>query len=286
MLKLLPSRLAAMHSLLPEFGPKAGGLSGHLTPNVTPRKRVGLLLGCVQRVFFPQVNAATVRVLTAAGCEIFIPESQGCCGALATHVGREEDSLDAARKLIGTFDDLNLDYIVTNAAGCGSNLKAYGHLLRDDPVYRDRARIFASKCRDVSEVLAELAPLHFRQPLKLRAAYQDSCHLLHAQGIRTQPRSLLKSIPGLELVDLPESNACCGSAGVFNLLQPETAQTLGARKASLVMNASVEALISGNPGCLLQISKELRRSGIRIRTYHYVEVLDAAMGAEKNSLPG
>ena len=275
LLRLLPERLQAMHELLPDY--EYASCSEHVMPVGTPRRRVGLVIGCVQRVFFNRVNAATVRVLAAEGCEVFAPQSQGCCGALATHVGREEESLEAARQMIDIFEKLNVDDIAINAAGCGSNLKSYGHILRDDPQYAERAKQFAAKCRDVSEILSSLEPTAERHPVKLRAAYQDSCHLLHSQGLRTQPRSLLRGIPELELVELPESHVCCGSAGVYNLLEPATAHQLGERKAAHVVRAKSEALISGNPGCMLQISKELRRMNRSIPTCHFIEVLDASI---------
>ena len=281
LVRLLPPRLQQMDSLLPPIRAPLQGFS-HASKTAArgeARLKVGMVLGCVQRVFFDSINAATIRVLSAEGCDVHTPPQQGCCGALATHVGREEQSLASARKLIDQFDGLDLDYIVVNAAGCGSNLKEYGYLLRDDPAYAERARRFAAKCKDISEILTMLSPQAERHPLAIKAAYHDSCHLLHAQQIRTQPRSLLKAIPGLELVELPESNLCCGSAGVYNLVQPEAAHTLGQRKADLVAGSHAEVLISGNPGCLLQITKELRGKGQSVRAFHFIEVLDASLRA-------
>jgi glycolate oxidase iron-sulfur subunit len=283
LLRFFPSRLQSMHELLPELGSESSSFPEYVTPIGVPRRRVGVLLGCVQRVFFSGVNAATIRVLAAEGCEVFIPRDQGCCGALSTHVGREDESRQFARRLIDTFEGLNVDDIAINAAGCGSNLKAFAHLLRDDPQYAERAQRFAAKCKDISEILASLTPVAMRHALKIRAAYQDSCHLLHAQGLRTQPRSLLQGIPGLELIELPESNTCCGSAGVYNLLEPEAARALGERKAAHVARANADVLISGNPGCLLQIGRELRRADHAISTYHFIEILDASIqGRELN----
>jgi glycolate oxidase iron-sulfur subunit len=193
-----------------------------------------------------------------------------------THTGREEEALDAARRLIDSFEPLNLDYIVSNAAGCGSNVKQFGHLLRDDPAYGSRAADFAAKCRDISEVLVELGPRARRYPLPMRIAYQDSCHLLHAQGVLNPPRALLRSIPGIEIVELPDTG-CCGSAGVYNLMEPETAHALGARKARTVAETGADALVSANPGCLLQIANELRRMGKQLPAFHLVELLDASI---------
>ena len=279
LVKLLPKRLEQMDALLP---PLEAPFQGFNYPQVvkakgSTRMKVGAVLGCVQRVFFDRINAATIRVLQAEGCEIHIPRQQGCCGALASHVGREEQSLQSARALIDSFAGADLDYIVINAAGCGSNVKEYGYLLRDDPGYAERAKAFAAKCRDISEILAMLPPVAERHPVKIRAAFHDSCHLLHAQQLKTPPRALLKSIPGLELVELPESTICCGSAGVYNLVEPETARELGERKARHIERSEAEVLVSGNPGCLLQISNELRKKGRSIPTKHFIEVLDASI---------
>jgi glycolate oxidase iron-sulfur subunit len=277
-MKLLPERLRQMDALLPPLPPPWGI---HRKPAVyharsTARLKVGLVLGCVQRVFFDSINESTIRVLQAEGCEIAIPP-QGCCGALATHVGREKDSLESARVMIDSFDGLDLDYIVVNAAGCGSNLKEYGYLLRDDAQYAEKARKFAGKCRDISEILTMLKPQAERHPVPIRAAYHDSCHLLHAQKLQTQPRSLLKAIPGLELVELAEGNICCGSAGVYNLVEPKTAHELGQRKAEHVAKSGAQILVSGNPGCLLQITKEMQERGQPMRAMHFIEVIDASI---------
>ena len=200
------------------------------------RRRVGLLLGCVQRVFFDEVNRATIRVLAAEGCEVVIPKNQGCCGALMLHTGLEEDAADMARRFIDTFEveAADVDTIVINAAGCGSTLKEYGHLLRDDPAYADRAQVLANKCKDISELLAELPPRAPRHPLPLSIAYHDACHLRHAQGIVSEPRQVLETIPKLDIHEIPEAAVCCGSAGIYNLVEPETASRLGDRKAQQI----------------------------------------------------
>lgn len=284
LLRLLPARMQQMESLLPSVTLRmlTAKLPVRIAPIGAPRARVGLMLGCVQRVFFEHVNAATARVLTAEGCDVYIPREQGCCGALMTHTGREDEAIVAARKLIDSFEPLNLDYIVINAAGCGSNVKDYGHLLRDDPAYAQRAQAFAAKCRDISEVLAELAPQAPRHPVPMRIAYQDPCHLFHAQRVGRQPRDLLRTIPGLELLELPDTG-CCGSAGVYNLIEPDTAHELGERKARTVADTGADALVSGNPGCMLQITKELHRLGRDMPAFHLVELLDASI---RNTKPG
>jgi len=178
------------------------------------RLRVGLLLGCVQSVFFPEVNAATTRVLAAEGCEVVIPKDQGCCGALMIHAGEEKQALDYARRTIDAFERAQVDEVVINAAGCGSNMKDYGYLLREDSKYAERAKAFSAKCRDISEVLAQLEPRAPRHPISLKVTYHDSCHLQHAQAVRTQPRSVLGKIPGLQILEPAESALCCGSAGI------------------------------------------------------------------------
>src|SRR5262245_1818530 len=216
LLKLLPQRLQSMERLLPPIA-AAPALPSRMSAIGEPRKRVGLLLGCVQRVFFGDVNAATARVLTAEGCEVVIPQTQECCGALAEHAGEEKAAMDAARRLIDAFEGADVDTIVINAAGCGSAMKRYGHLLRNDPAYADRAKAFASRCKDISEVLADLEPRAPRGAVPLKAAYHDACHLQHAQGVRAQPRRLLQTVPGVEIREIGESEICCGSAGIYNL---------------------------------------------------------------------
>ncbi len=246
----------------------------------TARRRVGMLAGCVQRVFFAPVNQATIRVLAAEGCDVVVPPRQGCCGALSFHAGREAEGLDYARRLIDSFDAWGVDTIVVNAAGCGSTLKEYGYLLRDDPQYAERARIFSDRVRDVSELLDELEREGNRAPrheLPLRVAYHDACHLGHAQGVRKQPRAVLRRIPGVELVDVPEAEICCGSAGVYNLVEPQPAAELGERKARHILSTAPDVIATANPGCLLQINASLERLGQHIPALHPVELVDASI---------
>jgi glycolate oxidase iron-sulfur subunit len=238
---------------------------------------VGLLLGCVQRVLFPRVNAATARVLVAEGCELVIPPEQRCCGALLIHAGQERQALELARRLIEVFERANVDTIAINAAGCGSHLKDYAHLLRQDPAYAQRAQAFSAKCRDISELLAELEPRAPRHPLPLRVAYHDACHLQHAQGIRAQPRQALNTIPQLELLEVPDSPICCGSAGIYNLIAPVPAEQLGDRKVQSCLATEADLVASGNPGCMLQLEAGLRRAGRPLAVLHTIELLDAAI---------
>jgi glycolate oxidase iron-sulfur subunit len=274
--KLLPARLRAMEALLPQV-PAQETLPELIPAQGERRHRVGLLLGCVQSVLFPHVNAATARVLATEGCEVVVPPAQPCCGALLVHAGEEEQAVHLARQTIDAFENAQVEMVIINAAGCGSNVKEYGHLLRDDPQYAGRAKAFAAKCRDVSEFLAELEPRATRHALRLRVAYHDACHLQHAQCIRTQPRALLGRIPQLELLEIPEAAICCGSAGIYNLVQPEAAAQLGDRKADHIATLDADMVVSGNPGCLLQLQSALARMGRKLPVRHSVELLDASI---------
>jgi glycolate oxidase iron-sulfur subunit len=278
-LDVLPARLKAMESLLP---PVSLGALRSPVPRRVPargeqRLRVGLLLGCVQRVFFGDVNAATARVLQAEGCEVIAPPEQTCCGALMVHAGQEADALDLARRTIDLWERENIDVLAINAAGCGSTLKEYGWLLRDDPRYAERAKRFSAKCRDISEVLAGLEPRASRHPLNLTVAYHDACHLQHAQGVRAEPRAVLSTIPGLEIREIAEAALCCGSAGIYNMVEPEPAQQLADRKVQNVIATGAQALATSNPGCLLQISNGLQRAGHPMPAVHPVELIDASI---------
>ena len=282
-LSLLPRKLQNLVELAPDAKASRGSRVAEHTPAVGPeRLRVGFVTGCVQQVFFGHVNDATVRVLAAEGCDVVAPRSQGCCGALALHSGRDEDARGFARDLIASFERADVDVVVVNAAGCGSSMKSYGDLFRNDPAWAARAQAFAARVRDVTEVLASLgAPRSPRHRLDLRVAYHDACHLGHAQGIRQEPRDLLAAIPGVTLVPLAESDICCGSAGIFNLVQPEMAAELGRRKAANIEAASPDIIATTNPGCMLQINAAARAAGHDRPIVHVVEVLDASMRGEQ-----
>ena len=276
---LFPKRFAAMEALLPEVPANfMWKMPARVAPVKAARRRVGMLTGCVQQVFFSHVNAATARVLAAEGCEVISPPNQPCCGALMVHSGLEHQAAVMARAIITLFEQENVDTIVINAAGCGSTMKEYGHLLRNDPEWAERARNFSAKCKDITEILSELPPIAPRKPLHVRIAYHDACHLRHAQGVYRQPRQLLGEIPGLELAEIAESSLCCGSAGVYNLLQPEPAQELGDRKVTNLLATQASAVVSANPGCLLQLMSGLRRRGEKVLpAFHMVELLDASI---------
>jgi len=235
------------------------------------RGTVGFLQGCVQRAYFGDVNAATVRVLAAEGFEVHAPRAPRCCGALGLHAGQEEDSLPLAKATIEAFAEF--DHVVVNAAGCGSAIKDYGHLLRDEPEWAQRAAELSARARDVHELLASVAPRAKRHPVEMTVAYHDACHLAHAQSVRSQPRQLLRSIPGLELIEPAEWELCCGSAGIYNLTRPEAARELGERKADNLLATGAEAIAAANPGCTLQIAAHLQRKGEPRPLLHPMELL-------------
>lgn len=272
----LPGRLAALESLLPPVTVREAfaTLPVHTSAVGERRGRVALLSGCVQDVFFHRVNEATVRVLSAEGLDVLVPRDQQCCGALELHAGREDPALARAKRTIERFERLDVDHVVTNVAGCGSSMKDYAHLLADDPEWAVRAKEFSARVRDVHEVLAELGPRAPRSPVAARVAYHDACHLGHAQGVRSQPREVLRSIPELELLDIPEAALCCGSAGIYNMIMPDAADELGKRKADNVRSVEPAVVVTANPGCLLQIGKHL---GGDLPLLHPVQLLDASI---------
>jgi glycolate oxidase iron-sulfur subunit len=265
-------RLAAMEAMLPDL-PRAIALPEVIPARGRRRGRAGLLAGCVQRHVYPHVNRDTARLLSLAGYDVVVPRTQGCCGALALHAGRLDEFRARAVALAETFGG-DVDYVVTNAAGCGSAMKEYGHWLPDAPA----ARALAAKTRDVSELLTD-AELPLGR-LDAVVTYHDACHLAHGQRIRAQPRELLRRIPGVTLVELAESDMCCGSAGVYNLLQPEMADTLLERKVTRILATGASIAASGNPGCLMQIAKGVRARGTSIEVVHPVELLARAIRGE------
>ena len=248
-------------------------LPEHTTALGEKRATVGLLQGCVQRVFFHDVNAATVSVLAAEGFEVHAPRLPRCCGALQMHTGY--DSRDLARATIEAFE--HCDYVVANAAGCGSSMKDYAHLLRDDPQWAERAQAFCAKVRDVTELLAEAGTRATRHPVPGKVAYHDACHLAHAQAVRAEPRELLGEIPGLELVEPEGWEICCGSAGIYNLLNPEPATELGRRKVENLLATGAETIAAGNPGCAIQIAAVSEQMGQPLRVLHPIELIETSI---------
>lgn len=276
--KIFP-RLTAMASILPDITLDA---FQEELPEVIPaqgdkRYRVGLILGCVQRLFFSNVNQATIRVLTANGCEVVIPKSQGCCAALPAHQGQANQAQTLARQMIDSFAETDVDAVIINAAGCGHTLKEYHHILGEDVDYRDKAKAFVAQVRDVQEFLMEIGITAKLSPLTdqdLKVVYQDACHLLHGQKISAQPRQILRQIPGVCLQEPRDASLCCGSAGVYNMLQPEVADQLGQQKVEHLLNTGATVVASPNPGCSLQIAKHLRMQGTSIKLMHPIELLD------------
>jgi len=283
LLDRMSPQLAAMERLTPRLG-RPEPLPERIPASGERRAVVGLLTGCVQGAFFPGVNTATARVLQAEGCDVVVPPAQGCCGALSVHNGREAEAQRYARALIDSFESTGVERVVVNAAGCGSTMKEYADLLAGDLAYADRARAFQDKVRDVTEILAELGPVAPRHPLEVTVAYHDACHLAHAQGVRSQPRELLGAIPGLDLREIADPELCCGSAGIYNILNPEPARELGDRKAANIVATGASLLVTANPGCLMQVAAAIERSGHPMAMAHTVEVLDASIRGA--SLPG
>lgn len=284
--RLLPGRSRLRSAL--ELAPSAP-LSSSFSrfPGAWPaqgerRGRVGMLQGCVQRVFFEGVNVATAELLAAEGYEVASPPSPRCCGALQLHVGSERGAVSLAKQTILAFEDC--DHVIANAAGCGSAMKSYGHLLREDPEWAGRAERFSARVRDVTELLAEHPTRAPRNPLPLDVVYHDACHLAHAQGVREAPRKLLREIPGLRLAEPEDQSTCCGSAGIYNLLNPETARRLGERKLANLSATGAEVIAAGNPGCALQIEATARREGSSPRVVHPVELLHASMTGRPEAL--
>lgn len=286
LLKKVSPRLAAMESILPQITPQSfrSNLPDMIPAQGKKRFRVGVILGCVQRLFFSPVNKATVRVLTANGCEVVIPKSQGCCAALPAHQGQEKQAQALARQMIDSFAETGVDAVIINAAGCGHTLKEYGHILEDDPDYREKAKAFSTQVKDVQEFLAEVGLTASLSPLtdhELKIVYQDACHLLHGQKISLQPRQVLQQIPGVKLREPVDAALCCGSAGVYNMLQPGVAEELGEQKVNNLLNTGADLIASANPGCSLQIKKHLRLQEKEFPLFHPMELLDYSIQGVK-----
>jgi glycolate oxidase iron-sulfur subunit len=261
-------RLAAMERLLPDVA-AADGLPELVPARGRARGRVALLLGCVQRELYADVNRDTARLLALAGWDVVVPRAQGCCGALELHAGRP-DALRRRASALGSVFPADVDWVVTNAAGCGSAMREYGHWTSDEGATR-----VASRTRDVTELLAE-ADLPLR-PLSVTVTYHDACHLVHGQKVRAAPRALLAKIPGLTVVPLADSELCCGSAGVYNILEPEMAERLLAQKIDRIVETGARTVVTGNPGCLLQIASGCRRRGVDVEVIHPVTLLARAV---------
>lgn len=283
---LLPERLRKMESMLPPisqrfFRPDATILSAIGTRRAT----VAMLNGCVMPLLFSDVNEATVRVLRRNGCDVIFPPKQTCCGALNVHNGETLAAKSMARRNIDAFLNAGVDAIVVNAAGCGAAMKEYAHLLRDDPIYLEKAKRFASLVKDASEFLSALGLVGKLAPLKIAVTYQDPCHLAHGQRIRSQPRYLLSAIPELKLHEMEGSDRCCGSAGIYNITHPEMSQYLLKEKMQSVAATQAEAVIAPNPGCMLQLRYGSQQYGPDVKIYHLMDLLDRAYREAEASSP-
>jgi glycolate oxidase iron-sulfur subunit len=274
LLALAPG-LEAMERLLPSLPKNGSAPLPELVPARGRRKgRAALLAGCVQRHLYPEINRLTIELLSLAGYEVVVPRGQGCCGALHFHAGRLEEARRFARRLISAFPE-DVDYVITNSAGCGSALREYGNWLSGD----DRAALLSRRARDVSELLAD-AELPLGR-LDAVVTYHDPCHLAHGQKVRSQPRALLQKIPGLKLVELTESDLCCGSAGTYNLAEPRMAGMLLERKINRIVETGASIVASGNPGCLLQIAKGCRERRLDVEVLHPVELLGRSLNCSQ-----
>lgn len=289
---LLPASLRQMHEMLPPLKRHYGSMPEVLPAEGPRRARVALFTGCAADAFFPETNLATAKVLQKNGCEVWIPRTQGCCGALHYHSALEEPAQAFARQNLQAFGltaagaaakDASVDAIIVNAAGCGAMLKDYGHLFHhaNNSEEGELANKFAAKVKDISEFLIELGPIKPTHPLKVKATYHDACHLCHGQQIRKQPRQLLELIPELELVPLNESEICCGAAGSYNLTQPEMAERLGERKAKNLLETGADAIFTANVGCLIQIGRYLRKKKPNLMIAHPIDALWAAYGSPR-----
>ncbi len=275
-LRIVSDKLAQMEGMLPSIDSLrlSSDLPRLIEARGKKRHRVALITGCVQSVLFSRTNEATARVLSENGCEVVVPKEQGCCGALSVHSGRLSEGRGFAKSMIKAFEGLDVEAIIVNSAGCGSTIKEYERLLKDDLLFAKRAKHISDKTKDVMEFLADVGLNDEMGELNLRVTYQDACHLGHAQRIKDEPRRLLSQIPGLELIEMNESDVCCGSAGIYNLVQPEMSQGLLERKLSNVKEVDVDYLVAGNPGCLLQLRKGLKDHGLNVKVAHPVELLD------------
>ena len=274
-LDFLPKTLGAMDAILPPIVPRYRDYSRTAAAIGEKRGQVAFFIGCIQEAFLSQVNEATIRVLQANGYEVHFPPGQTCCGAAQLHIGEEELTRDLARRNIDAFVDGDFEAIISNAGGCGATLKEeYVRLFKDDPVYSDRARRFSSRVKDVNEFLADHLNVPPRGELKVRATYSDSCHLRHAQKVVKQPRALLKQVPGLQLVELKMPDRCCGSAGVYNIMQVDTANEVLDAKLADIATTGVDLIVVSNAGCQMQLIAGARRAGLKAEVLHVVQVLD------------
>jgi len=277
-LKRISSSLNRLEQMIPDVDTmRVKEFPEVITPDKEKKYRVALLTGCIQNVFFSETNISTINVLKKLGCEIVIPGEQSCCGALSVHTGRLGEGRDFARKIIDIFSSLDVDAFIINSAGCGSAVKEYAYLLSEDPNYSQKAKRLAEKTKDIMEFIDEIGIDRNLNDLNMKITYQDACHISHGQNIRSAPRNILSKIPGLELIEMKNSDTCCGSAGLYNILQPDLAEDILAKKIESIENTSAECIVAGNPGCLLQIQKGLRERKRNLKIAHPIEILDKSL---------
>jgi Fe-S oxidoreductase len=286
MRSLLPKKLREMDAMLPTIPRKFFRPESKLSPAAgTRRAKVAMLNGCVMPLLFGEINKATVRVLQRNGCDVIFPESQTCCGALNIHNGESTAAKQMARQNIDAFLEASVDAIIVNAAGCGAAMKEYGYLLRDDPAYAEKAKRFSSLVKDAGEFLDVLGLVGTLGPVKTAVTYQDPCHLAHGQRIRSQPRNLLQSIPGLTLIEMEGSDRCCGSAGIYNITHPEMSQQLLAEKMQSIASTNAAAVVAPNPGCMLQLRLGAQQHRRRLTVYHLMDLLEHSYRAAEAASP-
>lgn len=282
LINILPENMSTMEKVLPKVPTlkEMKSRPNHLAALGTRKKRVAFFSGCLMDTMFLETNNATMKLLQVAGCEIVIPETQTCCGALHSHSGEKSGAKELAKRNIKAFEDLQVDYIISNAGGCGAFLIEYDHLLKDDPEWSERAKAFANKLKDISAVLVELEFQH--QPVRLPAqiiTYQDSCHLRNVMKTSIEPRQLLQSIEGVEFIEMKDADRCCGSAGIYNIVESEMSMKILDTKMAHTKATHATTIVTANPGCLLQMKLGIEREGLsdRVRAVHIVDLLAEAV---------
>jgi glycolate oxidase iron-sulfur subunit len=283
-LRLIPGHLSELEQLLPDIRQRKHHVAlGSVHPAEGERRhRVALLTGCVMNEIFGDINQATIRVLQKNGCDVIVPATQGCCAALHCHAGITDTAREMARRNILAFEEAEVEAVISNASGCGAKLREYGMLLKHDPKYAARAKAFSAKINDIASFLDGLPSIVKPGELQLRVAYDDPCHLLHAMKVSRSPRNLLRSIPGLELVELATPEQCCGSAGIYNITNYELSMRILHRKIDDIRTTQADVLATGNPGCMMQIAFGLHRAGLtHMRVMHPVELLDQAYRSKR-----
>jgi Fe-S oxidoreductase len=283
-LRFFPKLMRSMEGILPPLGRFYAPPKTHEVAALGEEKqRVGFLSGCIMPLAFGDTQESTVRVLSRNGCRVIIPDGQVCCGALHAHFGERDKAKNLARRNIDVFEKANVDFVISDAAGCSAMLKEYGELLADDPAYAGRAEHFAHKVRDITEFLAGLPLAKPAHAINARVTLQEPCHLAHAQKIKKAPRDILKTIPGLNFVEMKDSDRCCGSGGIYNLVHPEISDIMLDEKVDNIEATKAEIVVSDNPGCMMQIGQGLEKKGSKVRVVHIAQLLDEAYSGKPDA---